>query len=171
MNAVRYDKVILTKAFGDLKTVGEIYEVANITLTSVILRDKKNKVAIASVNIDEFDQYFTKVDEVKKGWTDWNHLVDQSGDIVGFYRTNYKKVQVRTNDNFRAEATCYKDDEFNLFFGLQLASARCNAKALKKMEEEYETNLKEVRSAIVENKNYIKKLLRRTSGGINKENE
>ena len=157
---LRYDRVILVKEFDNLKTVGNEYEIANVTDTKIVVRDVVSKVAVGAVDIDEFDQYFTKVDEVKKGWTPWNHLVDQSGDIVGFYRTNYKKVQVRTNDNFRAEATCYKDDEFNLFFGLQLASARCNAKALKKMEDEYEIKLKETRSAIVENKNYIKKLLR-----------
>lgn len=160
MNIVRNDRVVLTKEMGNLKTVGETYEIANITGNVIVLRDVVSKVAVGAVNIDEFDQYFKKPDEVKKGWTGWNHLVDQSGDIVGFYRTNYKKIQVRTNDNFRAEATCYKDDEFNLFFGLQLASARCNAKALKKMEEEYEAKLKEIRSAMVENKNYVKKLLR-----------
>lgn len=160
MNIVRSDRVVLTKEMDNLKTVGEIYEVANITETRVVLRDKTTKVAVIAVDIDEFDQYFTKVDNVKKSWTDWCYLVDHIGNIVGFYRTNYKKVQVRTNDNFRAEATCCKDDEFSLFFGLQLASARCNAKALKKTEEEYETKLKEVRSAIVENKNYIKKLIR-----------
>jgi hypothetical protein len=160
MNIVRNDRVVLTKEVGNLKTVGETYEVANITENMVILRGVVNKVAVGAVNIDEFDQYFKKSDEIKNGWTDWNRLADQNGNIVGFYRTNYKKVQVRTNDNFRAEATCYKDDEFNLFFGLQLASVRCSTKALKKMEEEYETKLKEVRSAMVENKNYIKKLLR-----------
>jgi len=160
MNVVRNDRVVLTKEMGNLKTVGEIYEVANITPSAVVLRDVVSKVAVGAVNIDEFDQYFKKADEVKKGWTDWNHLVDQSGNIVGFYRTNYKKVQVRTNDNVRAEATCYKDDEFNLFFGLQLAGARCSYKSLKNMEAEYEAKLKDVHSAMVENKNYIKKLLR-----------
>lgn len=158
MNIIRNDRVVLTKEVDNMKTVGETYEVANITTNAVVLRDVASKVAVGAIDIDEFDQYFKKADEVK-GWTNWNRLVANNGDIVGFYRTNYKKVQVRTNDNIRAEASKHKDDEFNLFFGLQLASIRCANKALRKMELEHENSLKEIRSIMAKNNNHIKKML------------
>ena len=158
MNYFRGDKVILIKECDALKTIGETYEVANITDTQVVVRNAMSKVAVGAVDISVFDQYFKKPEEVK-GWTNWNRLVANNGDIVGFYRTNYKKVQVRTNDNIRAEASKHKDDKFNLFFGLQLASVRCANKALRKMELEHENSLKEIRSTMAKNNNHIKKML------------
>jgi hypothetical protein len=160
MNFIRNDKVVLVKETNNMEAVGMTYEIANITDTKVVLRDIVSKVAICAIDIDKFEEHFKKFEDVKKTWTKWIPLRNNNGDIVQFYKTNYKKVQVKTVDNIRAEASCCAADEFNLVFGIRLASARCDLKALKKMESEYEKALKEVHSAIAENKNYIKKLLR-----------
>ena len=45
MKIFRNDKVILIKEYDKLKMVGSEYEVANITDTSVVLRDAIRKIA------------------------------------------------------------------------------------------------------------------------------
>ena len=82
----RNNRVMLMKDFGNM-SVGNIYEVANITDTSVILRDAEKKIAVGAIDIDQFDQYFKKPEEVKK-WTKWNGLRNASDDTIAFYRTN-----------------------------------------------------------------------------------
>ena len=136
MTIFKNDKVVLIKEMGNLHTVGETYEVANITDTAVVLRDVNTKIAIAAVNIDDVAKYFDKPENVKT-WTPWQRLIDQRGNTIAFYRTNRKKVQVRTADGFRGEATCNKCDEFNLYFGLSLALKRCELKFLKVVRNDY----------------------------------
>jgi hypothetical protein len=161
MNYFRGDKVVLIKECDALKTVGEVYEVANITDTQVVVRNAKTKVAVGAVDIAVFDQYFKKPEEVK-GWTQWKKLIDESGNVIAFYRTNFKKVQVRIFEGECSEATCNKryGDEFNLYFGVQLAYRRCLDKAFEKLITKYETSLNEFNSMRIENKNMIKKMLR-----------
>ena len=163
MNFVRNDRVILVKEMESMENIGMTYEIADIRANKVILRDIVHKIAVGAVDIDKFEQHFKKAEEINKSWTKWIPLRNRNGDVIEFYRTNFKKIQVRTPDNIRAEAACHKEDEFDLLFGIRLASARCDNKALKKIKKEYEDNLKEVNSSIVENKNYIKKLLRSLS--------
>ena len=134
MNIMRNDKVVLVKGMDNFKKVGETYEVANITDSKVILRDVVSKVAVCAVDIDAFEVHFKKPEEVS-GWTKWEKLVDNNGDIIAHYRTNHKKVQVRTPDGYRAETTCNKGDDFNLFFGINLAYNRCIVKCLDDEEE------------------------------------
>ena len=61
------DKVTLIKDMGKLKKIGEVFEVANITDTSIVIRDVKTKIALAAIPINEFDEFFSK-DEIPK-WT------------------------------------------------------------------------------------------------------
>ena len=172
MNYFRGDKVALIKECDSLKTVGEIYEVANITDAFVVIRNAKTKVAVGSVDIDVFDQYFKKPEEVKH-WTPWEKLMDESGNVIAFYRTNFRKVQVRIFEGEQSEATCNKrhGDEFNLYFGIQLAYRRCLEKSLTRLTEEYRTGLNQFESMRIENKNMIKKMLRTLDDTENKEVE
>lgn len=162
MNIMRNDKVILIKAMGNLQTVGETFEVANVTDTAVVLRNAVNKIAVGAVDINMFDQYFKKPEEVK-GWTPWQHLVDQLGHTVAFYRTNQKKVQVRTPDGERGEATCNKCDEFNLYFGLNIAMRRCEIKTLKQIVAEYENALKRYNNRISTEESAIERMIKSIS--------
>ena len=159
MFILRNDKVILTKAMGNLQIVGETFEVANVTETAVVLRDARSKIAVGAVNIADFEQYFKKPEEVK-GWTPWQRLIDQTGNTIAFYRTNQKKVQVRTADGTRAEATCNKCDEFNLAFGLRMAMTRCENKMLKHIHSEYEEVMKKVSGDIKMNEDIIRKMIK-----------
>lgn len=159
MNIMRNDKVILTKAMGNLQVVGETFEVANITETAVILRNASNKIAVGAVDITTFDQYFKKPEEVK-GWTPWQRLVDQLGNTIAFYRTNWKKVQVRTSDGMRGEATCNKCDEFNLYFGLNIAMKRCEVKVLKKIRSDYENVMKQLNDDISTKESAIQQIIK-----------
>ena len=159
MNIMRNDKVILTKAMGNLQVVGETFEVANVTETAVILRNASNKIAVGAVDIATFDQYFKKPEEVK-GWTPWQRLVDQLGNTVAFYRTNWKKVQVRTADNVRGEATCNKCDEFNLYLGLNIAMKRCEVKVLNQIRSEYEKAMKRLDEDISTKECAIKNIIK-----------
>lgn len=134
MNIMRNDKVVLIKGMDNFKKVGETFEVANITDTKVILREVASKVAVGAVDIDAFEAHFVKPEDVS-GWTQWESLTDRKSNVVAHYRTNGKKVQVRTPDGYRAETTCNKGDDFNLFFGIQLAYNRCILKSLNDEEE------------------------------------
>ena len=80
------------------------------------------------------------IKETGSAWTPWTEILDDSGAVTGFYRTNHKKVQVRNcifnsaengrpYKTYRAEASCSPDDKFSLFFGVQLAYARMKLKA------------------------------------------
>lgn len=158
---LRNDKVVLIKEFGKMKQIGQTFEVANFTQDSVVIRNADNKVAVGAININDFDKYFIKAEEAKSiGWTDWNKLIDHKGDTVAVYRTNFKKVQVRTPDGYHAEASCNKTDEFNLAFGVSLAFNRTNSKYLKERKDFFESELKWVNSEIKKNEDTIGKMLK-----------
>lgn len=158
MNIMRNDKVVLTKVMGNFQVVGETFEVANVTETAVVLRNERTRVAVGAIDIDMFDQYFKKPEEAK-GWTDWQRLVDQRGNTIAFYRTNWKKVQVRSIDGVRAEATCNKCDEFNLYFGLSIAMKRCELKELKSIRVDYEEAMKKLNNDITVIDNAIRNMI------------
>ena len=165
MNIMRNDKVVLVKGMDSFKKVGETYEVANITETKIVLREVTSKVAVGAVDIDAFETHFKKPEEVS-GWTQWEKLVDRTGNVVAHYRTNGKKVQVRTPDGYRAETTCHNADDFNLFFGIQLAYNRCIEKCLNDEENslmeamaDIERELNTIRSMRSETKHTIKMMI------------
>ena len=110
------------------------------------------------------DDEIEKIEEVHK-WTKWLPLRKMDGSLIGYYRTNQKRVQIKTPDGVRAEATCYKDDEFSLYFGIKLAYHRCLDKFYEKKLEEIACRIAnlteqydEIYSAKRENKNKIKRL-------------
>lgn len=133
----RNDKVVLLKEYEDLKQVGATYEVGNFTDEMVILRNAKTKVAVCAVSITDFYEYFEKKEDLGNKFTEWVGLYDSvTGQTFAFYRTNHKKVQVKlittyNGANIRAEASCNKGDEFDLFFGIRLAYARAREKSIK----------------------------------------
>lgn len=113
-----------------------------------------------NIIINEVKDY--KKDEKFTGWTEWHELRDPNENIIAFYRTNYRKVQVRLFNGvnkFRGEAFCNRDDNFNLFFGIQLAYMRAMSKFYKDEIEETEGYLKEIKSTMTDNKNSIKRMI------------
>ena len=161
MNVFRGDRVVLIKELPKMKEVGLTYEVGDINAKNVILRDVKSKVAICAIDIETFDEYFTKPEEVRT-WTKWMAVSNELGDIIAYYRTNLKKVQVKipNNDNeIKAECCCCKEDDFNLHFGIQLAYKRCLDKRYKKDMEQYQTALMATESAIKDNRNQMKRMI------------
>lgn len=159
MNIIRNDKVVLIKPMEALQTVGDTFEVANITETAVVIRNATTKIAVGAVDIKIFDEYFKKPEEVKS-WTPWQRLTDGQGGVIGFYRTNLKKVQVETAQKVRAEATCNKCDEFNLHFGLSLAWLRAENKTLKRVKTEYENILRNIDGNIRHNENLADQMIK-----------
>ena len=151
MSVLKYDRVILTKEMGKMTMVGEVYEVAAITEDSFIIRDARTKIAMGVVSFEEFDNHFEKPQDVK-GWTPWTKFADKNGEAA-FYRTNFRKVEVKCGD-VKATATCnLGEDEFNLYFGIRIAYARCINKILTKQKNENEEALKEIRKEM--NKNVV----------------
>lgn len=157
---IKFDKVILVKEFGKMQQIGKEYEVANVLDESLVLRDAKTKVAIGVVNFNDFNTYFKKVEEFK-GWTQWQSVADSTANIVFKYRTNGKKVQVKTFED-KAEVCCNftHGDEFNLWFGIELAYLRCQQKTDKKRRKELFEELQRLDSKIIEDKNSISRMIK-----------
>ena len=161
MNTViKFDKVVLTRELNDkVNMVGEVYEVANITNDVIVLRDVVSKVALGAVSFDDFEKHFTKKDEVS-GWTPWTPVGDVEGKLIGYYRTNQKKVQVKTADGYRSEACCnIGEDDFNLSFGINLAFLRCEAKMLRAKKKACEEEFKSYNRELKETQKYIKNMI------------
>lgn len=161
MNSVlKFDRYILIKELNDcIKKVGDTFEVANILEDSFLLREAKSKVAVGVISFEDFDKYFIP-EENFTGWTRWTPLVGFDGQNDVVYRTNKRRVQVKfVTNKVRAEACCHKGDDFNLYFGIQMAYLRCLNKALKKQKLEYEDKLKSISCEIVDNNKIIEKML------------
>lgn len=169
MSVIKYDKVILKKELGDrLRMVGQEYEIANITEDKYLLRDVKTKVAIATVDIAEFEEYFEKPENMVE-WTPWTAIFKKAdGSIDAFYRCKGKKVQVKmldkkSNDKsfIRAEASCNlpANDEFNLYFGVQLAYKRCQIKYLEREKAEYTRLLHQIENDLKDSKRYVSQMI------------
>lgn len=157
MSILKYDRVILTKEMGKMTMVGEVYEVAAITEDSFIIRDARTKVAMGVISFEEFDNHFEKPEDVK-GWTPWTKFMDKDGNAA-FYRTNFRKVEVKYGD-VKSTATCnLEEDEFNLYFGIRIAYARCVSKILMKQKNETEEALNEIRREMKANIVLIKNMV------------
>lgn len=157
---LNFDRVVLVKELNEkFKKVGEVFEVANIRENSFLLRDGRTKVAVGVVNFEDFDRCFVH-EENFKGWTNWTPLTGFDGQTDAVYRTNGKKVQCRfLTDKVRAEAACNVMDDFNLFFGIQLAYLRCLNKALANKKIRLETELNQINIDIVDNERIMKKMI------------
>lgn len=162
---LKFDKVVLVKELNDkFKKVGETFEIANILDNSFLLRDTKTRVAIGVVSFEDFERCFVHKENFK-GWTQWTPLAGFDGQTDALYRTNYKKVQCKfITDKVRAECSCHKEDEFNLFFGVQIAYLRCLNKALIKRAAKYEEELKKINCEIMDNMRIIKKMVNSLEG-------
>ena len=157
MAILKYDKVTLIKEFGKMNMVGEAYEIANISDDSFVIRDTNKRVALGVISFEEFNKHFKKVEDVK-GWTPWVKFMDEFGN-ADFYRTNFRKVEVKAFGK-RASAACnLAEDEFNLHFGLQLAYCRCLNKMLLDSKKEHQEALKMINSNIKDNRVYMHNMI------------
>lgn len=148
----RGTKIILIKKFENLNKMGKVYEVGDVSNSMVIIREVDSKAAVGAVTFEDFDNHFEVVKSNNK-FTKWETFADGFGNVIGAYRTNQKKVQVKlftnveifgnqmTVSEIRTEASCHKGDTFNLYFGLQLAFLRAveqlSQKALKENGSKY----------------------------------
>lgn len=157
---LKFDKVILTKELNEkFKKVGEVFEVANILDGGFLLRETGSKIAVGVINFEDFEKNFVKYGELN-GWTPWTPIVGLDGQTDVVYRTNHKKVQVRfLKDKVRAEASCNPLDDFNLFFGIDIAYIRCRNKVLLRRKAAYEEALNAINTEIVDNNKTIKNML------------
>lgn len=157
---LKYERCILVKELNDrFRQVGQVYEIANILDNSFILRDSKTRVALGVITFEDFERCFVNEGKLKN-WTSWTHLVGENGRTDAFYRTNGRRVEVKfVTDKVRATSCCHALDEFNLFFGIQIAYCRCENKALSKKVQEYAEKLLDVSTKINKNKEFIKHMV------------
>ena len=123
------------------------------------MREAKSKVAIGVVSFEDFEKHFVR-EENFRGWTNWTPFIGFDGQSDMLYRTNRRKVQVKfITDKVRAEASCHADDDFNLFFGVQVAYLRCMNKVLIKQKNEYQEKLKTINNEIANNKSIMREMI------------
>lgn len=133
---IKGDRIKLVKKMGVFDNIGEICEVTDIQEGGVICF-KFGGCHLGCMSYDEYEKYFEKVEiPTKRTWSKWYLNEIRFTDINGkdvrcnyLYRTNGKKVQVRSGA-FKAEATCCQDDEFEIEKGLNLAKKRLVIKYL-----------------------------------------
>lgn len=159
---LKFDKVILVKEFGDkFRKVGEAFEIANILDNSFLLRDSKTKLAVGVISFTDFEKHFVHKENFS-GWTQWTPLTGFDGQTDVYYRTNRRKTQVKfITDNVRAESflNTKEGDEFNLYFGIQLAYLRALNKAHSKKATKYEEELKRINAEMIDNERIIQKMI------------
>jgi hypothetical protein len=159
---LKFEKVVLVKELNEkFRKVGEVFEIANVLDDSFLLRDSKTRVALGIVSFADFEQHF--VHEANfVGWTQWTPFAGFDGQTDCFYRTNRKKTQVKfLTNNVRAESflNIKEGDEFNLYFGIQLAYLRCLNKAYSKKAIDYENALKKINIEMIDNERTIEKMI------------
>lgn len=159
---LKFDKVILVKEFDDkFRKVGEVFEIANVLDNSFLLRDSKTRVAVGVISFADFEKHFVHKENFS-GWTQWTPLTGFDGQNDAYYRTNRRKTQVKfITDNVRAESflNTKEGDEFNLYFGIQLAYLRALNKAHSKKAAKYEEELKRINAEVVDNERIIQKMI------------
>lgn len=164
---LKFDKVILVKELNHkFKKVGDTFEIASFSDDALLLRDAKTRVAIGVVSFEDFKKHFVKAEEFK-GWTNWTSITGFDGQTDAMYRTNKRKVQVKfLTDKVRAEAACHRLDDFNLYFGIQIAYLRCLNKAMLNRKAEYEESIasfeewiKEIDRDITDNNKIIEQMI------------
>lgn len=164
---LKFERVILTKELNDkVKKVGDVFEIANVLDGSFLLREAKSKTAVGVVSFEDFDKHFVKEGEFK-GWTQWTPLVGFDGQNDVFYRTNMRKTQVKfVKDKVRAESCRNKNDDYNLYLGVQIAYLRCCNKLLNRQHQEcydkkleLEDKMYDIKGEIIENEQILKKMI------------
>ena len=161
-STLKFDRVVLIKELDDkIKKVGDVFEIANVLEDSFLLRDSRTKVALGVVSFADFEKHFVHQSNFK-GWTQWCPLTGFDGQTDAYYRTNRRKTQVKfLTDKVRGESflNAKGGDEFNLYFGIQIAYLRCLNKAHLKKATEYENALKKIDIEMVDNERIIKKMI------------
>lgn len=162
---LKFDTVILTKELNDkFKKVGKAFEVANIFEDYILLRDATTRVAIGIVAYDDFVTHFEK-EEKFEGWTPWVSFTGFDGQNDVVYKTNRRKTIVKfIKGNIKAESCCHKDDEFNLYTGIQIAYLRARNKVLAKQKAELEESLKKINREIADNSDIVKSMVESMEG-------
>ena len=159
-STLKFDRVVLIKELNDkIKKVGDVFEIANILGNSFLLREAKSKVAVGVISFEDFEKHFVHEGNFK-GWTNWQPLTGFDGQTDAMYRTNRRKTQVKfLTEKVRAESCCCKDDDFNLFFGVQISYLRCLNKALLKKKKKLEEELKQIDIEIIDNEKIVEKMI------------
>lgn len=148
---IKGDKIKLVAKMGVFDNIGEICEVIDVSDGGVITFKFGGGLHMGCMSYDEFQKYFELVEEPKKiEWSEWKfknsgwiYKSPVSHKTISFlyeYRHNGKKVQVRKL-GIKAEATCAKEDEFDLETGLKLAECRLLIKFYAKDVELYANSL------------------------------
>lgn len=148
---IKGDKIKLVAKMGVFDNIGEICEVIDISDGGVITFKFGGGLHMGCMSYDEFQKYFELIEEPKKRkWTKWEFknvgrlyespLSHQTFTFFYEYRHNGKTVQVRQL-GIKAEATCAKEDEFNLETGLKLAEYRLLIKYFARDVEKYAKTL------------------------------
>lgn len=165
MSLLKYDKVILTKPFDKMEMIGETYEIASVSEDSFIIRDERTKATIGVIDFEEFNEHFKKATNVR-GWTPWVKFAGKDGEAA-FYKTNYRKVEVKCS-GVKAVASCnLGEDEFNLHFGVALAYGRCVHKALMKEKNRLEKELKAINGELKDNLVLMRRMVASLEKGDN----
>lgn len=157
---LKFDRVVLIKELNEkFCKIGEVFEVANILDNSLLLRDAKTRIAIGVISFSDFESHFVH-EENFHGWTQWTPLTGFDGQTDAYYRTNRRKTQVKfLTDNVRGESFMNRNDEFNLYIGLNLAYLRARNKALAKHKAKYEEDLKKTNIELIDNEKIIEKII------------
>jgi len=78
------------------------------------------------MSMKEFEEFFEKVVEIKKAWSEWVSRVD-SYNVPYKFKTNCVTVIVEQN-GYRSQSTCKPEDKFNLWSGINLCLAKIYVK-------------------------------------------
>ena len=148
INLKKGDRIKQIKEVDDFNYVGKDFEVVNIYdnegKENIVLRNDRKDAVASSKNFNS--------------WTDWCRFNGEDGSLY-FYRTNGKKVQVKSIDKLRTESRCHKDDKFSLSVGLQLAYERMLIKKNIIVKQAYEKLVKQSNEAIEISKNNINQII------------
>lgn len=163
---LKYERVVLVKELNEkFRKVGEVFEIASVLDNSFVLRDARTRVALGIISFEDFERCFVKEEEHKEGWTQWTQLVGFDGRTDAFYKTNGRRVEVKfVTDKVRAVSCCHKDDEFNLYYGIQIAYCRCENKVLLRQRKKYKEELQRINMEISHNKNMVNKMINALEG-------
>lgn len=161
INIKKGDRIKQIKEIDDFYYVGKDFEVVNIYdnegKENIVLRNDR-KVAVASFDMDTIKECFV-LSKNFNSWTDWCRFNGED-DSLYFYRTNGKKVQVKSIDKLRTESSCHKDDKFSLSLGLQLAYERMVIAKSTIIKQAYEKLVKQSNEVIKISKNNINQIIR-----------
>lgn len=138
---IKGDRIKLVKAMGCFDNIGEVCEVVSISEDQVI-GFRFGGVNLGCMSYNEFEKYFEKVESTKQDWTEWKEkeieYYDMDNDWTCTtieYRHNGVKVQTRCGE-LKGRSSCNKEDCFDLYKGLKIATDRLLVKILKYQVEE-----------------------------------